>query len=283
MIIRTRTKINLVRYLYRVVSFCRLLFGLSDRVQVRRGGINWDLDISEGIDFSIFVVRTFERSTAHALKSLTKSGDTILDIGANIGAHTLPLASAVGPDGHVIAFEPTDFAFSKLKRNLALNPEMSRRVTAEQMMLVAEAGAKETASQYSSWPLKERRELHKVHLGQQMTSLHAKSVRLDDYLKSNKINHVNLIKLDVDGHELQVLRGAVDCLNRFRPCIVMEFASYLYQEYHDSFVELIDLLNGYGYQYRECGSRKRKPLDSTVLQEQIPYGASINVILEIPA
>lgn len=60
----------------------------------------------------------------------------MLDIGANIGSHTLPLAQMVGPSGRVYSFEPTDYAFGKQRRNLSLNPELSKRVNALQSMLV---------------------------------------------------------------------------------------------------------------------------------------------------
>jgi FkbM family methyltransferase len=50
-----------------------------------------------------------------------KPGNAVLDIGRNIGAHTLPLAHLVGPHGRVIAFEPTAYAIRKMRANIALN------------------------------------------------------------------------------------------------------------------------------------------------------------------
>ena len=64
------------------------------------------------------------------IRRITKPGMTVLDIGANIGAHTLLFSSLVGAAGRVVAFEPTDFAYAKLQKNVALNPRSGRRARA---------------------------------------------------------------------------------------------------------------------------------------------------------
>src|ERR1039458_2455307 len=111
MVLRTKTMIALASMAYRVVNRTRAVIGMSDQAIVRRSGHRWALDLKEGIDFSIFLFGAFEPGTVSTLKRLVKAGDTVFDIGANVGAHTLGLASSVGPDGTVFAFEPTDFAY----------------------------------------------------------------------------------------------------------------------------------------------------------------------------
>jgi tRNA G37 N-methylase Trm5 len=126
---KTAHKIAGARAVYRVVRAGRALFGQTDRDVVRRGGIFYDLDLSQGIDFAIYLGNIYERQTRSTLRKLVAPNSLVLDIGANIGAHTLNLARFVGPNGRVIAFEPTDYAFRKLSRNLELNPRLSHRVT----------------------------------------------------------------------------------------------------------------------------------------------------------
>ena len=87
---RTATKIQLAATLFRVISTVRGLFGANDFVQVVRKGLRWDLDLSEGIDLAIFAFGQFENGTAKALAGLIGPGAIVLDIGANVGAHTLP-------------------------------------------------------------------------------------------------------------------------------------------------------------------------------------------------
>src|SRR2546429_242397 len=124
MILTTKTKIALASMAYRVIAAGRAVLGRDDHVITERGGLKWDLDLREGIDFSIYLLGAFERSTVVTLQKLAISGGVIFDIGANIGAHTLGLARSAGAKGRVFAIEPSDFAFTKLKRNLALNPEL---------------------------------------------------------------------------------------------------------------------------------------------------------------
>ena len=115
---KTTHKIAGARAMYRVVRAGRAMLGRTDRDVVVRGGINYELDLSQGIDFAIYLGNIYERQTKAALRRLVSPGSLVLDIGANIGAHTLHLASLVGPTGRVMAFEPTDYAFGKLRRNL---------------------------------------------------------------------------------------------------------------------------------------------------------------------
>lgn len=112
----TKEKIRLATAMQRPILWFRNMAGLGPSLRCSRGGVEWELDIREGIDFSIFLLGSFEPSTSKALARLVQTGDYVIDIGANIGAHTLPLAARVGNNGKVIAFEPTEYAFLKLKK-----------------------------------------------------------------------------------------------------------------------------------------------------------------------
>ena len=58
----------------------------------------------------------YEPENLRAYRRVVQPGFVVLDIGANIGSHTLPLAQMVGPSGRVYSFEPTDYAFGKQRR-----------------------------------------------------------------------------------------------------------------------------------------------------------------------
>jgi hypothetical protein len=133
--LKTKSKIFIATTLSRLVRAARRLVGLGDTLEAVRSALRWRLDLKEGIDFSIYLLGAFEPVTVAACRRLIRRGDVILDIGANIGALCLPMASMTGEAGKVYAFEPTDFAFGKLAANLALNPEIAARVTASQVML----------------------------------------------------------------------------------------------------------------------------------------------------
>jgi FkbM family methyltransferase len=274
----TKTKVSLASLAYKFISAGRAVAGKTNTAMVRRRGLSWSLDLSEGIDFSIYLLGAFERSTVITLEKLVKPGDTVFDIGANIGAHTLGLARSVGAAGRVYAFEPTDFAFDKLQRNLALNPELQERTFPRQVLLAASTVEKIPTEIFASWPLEKEASVHPKHRGRAVTTRNASVETLDRVVERENIGRVDLIKIDVDGHELPVLQGGLSVLTRFRPLLVMEMSPYVHAEEHNSFSELVALLRDAGYSIQDATTWAPLPLQSSELEALIPDGASINVI-----
>jgi hypothetical protein len=101
--LNTSQKINIATIAYKLVSGVRRVLGKSDHAVLRRNGITWELDLQEGIDFSIFLLGGFELATLRLHDSILGPGDSVLDVGANIGAHTLPFARLLGKAGRVYA------------------------------------------------------------------------------------------------------------------------------------------------------------------------------------
>ncbi|MDH4187143.1 MAG: FkbM family methyltransferase [Nitrospira sp.] len=276
--LRTTTKLALAKYASRWLCFVRGAAGLSNQVVVTRDGIKWELDTQEGIDLAIYLLGMFERETVMACRRMIKPGDVVLDIGANIGAHTLQLAKCVGPSGQVLAFEPTQFAFTKLTRNVRLNPDLESRVVLEQIMLGEISNTSVPDMVYSSWPLTDESQLHRKHRGRLMTTQGARACSLDDRLKEAGIQKVNLLKIDVDGHECAVLRGAQETLGESRPAIIMEVAPYVLEGPRASLEELCKTLVCQKYQLTEISTGKTLPLVAHELEEIVPDGCGMNVI-----
>jgi FkbM family methyltransferase len=277
----TKTKVSLAALAYRCIALARAMAGKNNCATVRRGGIRWCLDLSEGIEFSIYLLGAFERSTVATLQKLVKPGDVVFDIGANIGSHTLGLARSVGPAGKVFAFEPADFAFEKLQRNLALNPELEARTYPRQILLAAEATERAQPEIYASWPLEKDESVHPKHRGRLVTTRNASVDTLDRFVERERIDRLNLIKIDVDGHEFPVLRGGLQALQRFKPVLVMEMSPYVHAEEHNSFSGLVALLRDAGYSIQHASTWDPLPLQTAELEALIPDGASINVIARL--
>ena len=228
----TKTKVSLASAAHKFISLGRKLVGKCDSAIVERNGIRYQLDLNEGIDFSIYLLGAFEPGTQKTLQKLVKPGDTVFDIGANIGSHTLGIAKSVGSSGKVYAFEPADFAFAKLKRNLALNPELQARTYPQQIFFAASSTEPLEREIYASWPLEGDGTVHPKHRGRLVTTEHARVESLDNFVIREGITRLDLIKMDVDGHELPVLQGANDTLRRFQPTLVMEISPYIHAEFH---------------------------------------------------
>ena len=272
----TKQKIRLARTAAHVVRGVRRGIGAGEVAEVRRGGLNWRLDLGEGIDFAIYLLGSFERGTQRQYGRLLKPGDVALDIGANIGAHTLPISRLVGTAGCVHAFEPTVFAFNKLQINMARNTDLAPRIKARQILLSDLSADTPPAALAASWPLGVRPGGHPVHGGHDMTTAGAAAETLDSYVAREEIERIDFIKIDVDGNECQVLRGGKDTLRRFHPPIILELAPYVFSGGQNSFETFINLLRDTGYRLMRSPGGAALPQDAAALGRIIADGASIN-------
>lgn len=230
-------------------------------------GITYDLDLGEMIDVCIYV-RRFEKDVTSTIEETCKSGFVVLDIGANIGAHCLRFARIVGDKGMVYAFEPTNFAFRKLQRNIALNG--FGNVQAFQVALANQNLAQQNISYRSSW---------KSDGSYVEESSVVDFVRLDDWTNNHPLERLDVIKIDVDGNEFSVLDGGRELLRKFKPMLIAEVGAWHFmEEQRNPWRILADM----GYRFWDL---KTKEEYSTLqrIKEKLPeedpeMGFSINVI-----
>lgn len=276
---KTVHKIAAARAAYGALHAIRGLAGLGDELVATRRGIRFALDLAQGIDLAIYLQGQFEPATARSYARHVRAGDLAIDIGANIGGHTLNLARLVGPTGRVIAVEPTDNAFAKLERNLALNPDLARRVMARRCFLAATDGAAAPDFVYSTWPLTHQHGLHPKHRGAASPTDTVPTRSLDSLLAEiGDERRVALVKMDVDGHECDVLAGASRLLERDRPVFVMELAPYALEECGASLGALLDCFLGLGYSFRHETTGRALPTDPGQLARMIGDGGGINAL-----
>jgi len=274
----TRQKILLARTVQWPILAIRRLVGLGPVLQARRCGINWQLDLREGIDFSIFLLGAFERSTLATYEKLVTPGMTVLDIGANSGAHTLHLARQVGDSGQVIAFEPTKWAIDKLQANINGNPALAPRIVVCQTMLSDVDEATVPSTIHSSWPLAPDKNVHPLLRARDMSTDGAVAKTLDSIMAERGVKRVDFIKMDVDGYECQVLGGMLETLKNFKPPVLMEFAPYGYEEKGGSLEELMHFMSLIDYRLYRFGESTPLPSDAAGISAFAGVGASFNVI-----
>jgi FkbM family methyltransferase len=274
----------IARMLNKCVRPLRWIAGRGMRTRCARKGITWDLDLDEGIDLCIYLLGAYEPLTLRAYAPRIRSGDVVFDIGANIGAHALHFAKLVGAAGRVYAFEPTDYAFAKLRTNVGLNPALAGRVVFEQRFLVANKAEPLPPTLYSRWPVAHRHtDLNADHLGKPEVLRGATAITADEFCEGLNLTRLDFVKLDVDGHELSVLSGFRRYLDRFKPCILVELAPYVYRDSNyrefDAFVNYIASL---GYRFVEAGNGASISSDPALLRSHITPGGSMNFLL-LPA
>jgi FkbM family methyltransferase len=280
-VLSTSKKIKIARGLANTVLFGRRLAGRGSELVATRRGISWSLDLKEGIDLAIYMLGGFELRTLRRYPNIVHEGSVVLDIGANIGAHTLPLAQLVGASGKVIAFEPTAWAFAKQLANIALNPNIASRILPNQMMLVARDSDPVPSGVYSSWPMEKADDLHEQHHGRLMTTQGCQKATLDDFVQAHQLKRVDLIKLDVDGNENEVLKGAHQVIRSLRPRIMLELAPYVYEGVPGHpFNELLEQLWQSGYVLSEMTSGKPLPADTEGVLRRIPKDGGLNALAQ---
>ena len=279
--LNTRQKIGIARIMARGILLARRCVGMGPIASVTRDGIRWQLDLREGIDLAVYL-GVYERDTVIAFRRMVRPGSVVLDIGANIGAHTLQFAGLVGPDGKVIAFEPTDFAMHKLRANLALNPQLASRVDTHQVMLAERPDHPVAPEIYSSWPLFTVDDLHPRHRGRLMPSTLAEVTSLDALVAELGLGRIDLIKLDVDGHEYSVLRGAAETLERFKPLVLMELAAHVLRDFGRRVEDVVNILINGGYYFEDPSTRALLPTDPNGLARSCPEGGGRNIVAVPP-
>jgi FkbM family methyltransferase len=271
----TRTKVSIARKMFFAINLARRAVGSGPEAIVTRDEVRWRLDLREGIDLALYL-GVYERSTTRALRRLVRPGAIVLDIGANIGAHTLPLARLVGPAGRVHAFEPTVFAHAKLLANLALNPELAARVSLHQVMLTD--GGPVAPEVYSSWPLTTKEHIHEGHQGRLESTSGARALRLDDHLAEIGVSRVDFVKLDVDGYECDVLGGATRTLAESKPIIIFELAPYVLAEHGHTIEKLLGQIVGAGYRLEDETTARPLPHEPHAVEALIESGGGMNVV-----
>ena len=130
-----------------------------------------------------------------------RSGDTIFDIGASIGTHTIPIAINLQNDGSVIAFEPEERAAQRLRRNVALNHLTNVNVI--QQLLCSIDGSADLYVDDSRVPSG----LHTIIPVDNRRAAPTAASRGDSLISSGACPTPNLVKIDVEGAELEVIEG----------------------------------------------------------------------------
>lgn len=268
---KTSFKIKLARIISQLIIF----FFKKKNINVKRNNINWNLDLNEAIDLSIFLTGRFEPSILRTIKRLTLKNDyDYLDIGANCGAHTLYLAKEFS-HSKIFAIEPTNYTFNKLLKNIDLNPNLKKQIIPIQAFISSKKTKPENV--YTSWQLSSKDNKHSQHLGIKKPLNGCDLITLDKLVEENKIKK-SIIKCDVDGNELFVFNSGFNYLKEFKPIIIMELAPYLYPENGYNSSELFNFFSKINYKFYDVSNQKQI-INIQDFSDSITIGSSKNIFL----
>lgn len=184
--------------------------------------------------------RLTESRELSTLQSLIAPGMVIADIGANVGFYTLEMAACVGPTGRVLAFEPDPFSFQLLTGRLRRAAE---NVEAYQLALGNETGH---ALLYCSAYNRADNRLSPTHAEPHVETCEAQVRTLDDVLRETKHEAIDALKIDVQGNEANVLRGAKQTLDAGVSWVWLEFSPDHLRGSGEDPVAFLETLSGLG-------------------------------------
>jgi len=226
------------RFIERRIHDYRMLLDLEDK----------------GISRSLILFGTREVDHKIILEKVLKPGMTVLDIGANLGYYAIMEMRLIGPHGRLVAIEPSPANVELLKKNLALNGYGDVKVI---------SGAVSDTAGTREFFLAHQTNLNTFHAtGTGLTHLSGKTVDVRTYTVpelAKKHGRPDLIRMDVEGHEIEVFNGMLDAIGRgeLAPMIIFETHLSRYDTTHDMETPLRKLF-AFGYHVRYLASSSQR-------------------------
>lgn len=261
-----RGKERLLDCLWRPLSFRRY-----QRVRRLKGThIVVDCDLTKWIQRHLYFFGEYESEACFEWAERARSADTIFDIGANVGVYSL-FAAESNPNAHIYAFEPTPEVFSSLERNIAANQFANITVYRAAVGIhsgvtyLHRCGGIDGANEGMNYVSSDRASLEQVE-----------TTTLDDFCANQRIRRIDLLKIDVEGGEFDVLRGARTLLQQQRiDCIFLELVEWTANRGGHSTNGIAELLRKFGYGLHKLVKKKLVPLQ--------PNETSIESVIAFPA
>lgn len=195
----------------------------------------------------------FEYMTLKIYQNLLKNNFTVLDIGANIGLFSIIGSNKVGANGKIYAFEPIQKTFETLKQNLELNDiknvvsfclALSNRVGKVSFSIPKDIKNVETGDAFNAMDIE--------IINNPSANNQADCTQIDLFLKEEKIDKVDLIKIDIEGAELLCFQGAKELLGSSNPpIIIMECVEHLCSRFNYTVFDVLSYLHSFGYRFEQ--------------------------------
>lgn len=198
-------------------------------VRSRADGMKVDIDTRQLIDWVTYFHGMYEPQMSTLFEKLLGRDGVAVDVGANVGAHTLTLSRLVGANGRVVAFEPNPAIREKLHRNVQLNALGNVSIfgcaLGEFPDVLQLRVPRKDSFEGSNPGLASLMALDTPHDCVDVTVR-----RFDDVADELALQRLDLIKIDVQGYEQQVLKGMDASLRRFRPAVIFEFEEWAWKK-----------------------------------------------------
>ncbi|MBZ5562603.1 MAG: FkbM family methyltransferase [Acidobacteriia bacterium] len=205
------------------------------------------LDPDDLVSRWIFVTGEWEPKTWHALEQHIPAGGTFVDVGAHIGWYSLKAAKLVGPKGRVIAVEPNHETLLKLRENIRASGASAVIVVAPVACYDSETTLEFYATPRANTGGSSLSLADASRDGPVVATYQVLARRLDDIVREAGVTRVDAVKIDVQGSEFRVLKGAVETLERYRPVVCVEVLEPWLKPMGSSVAEVMAFMRAHGY------------------------------------
>ena len=185
----------------------------------------------------------FDQGEQSFLLQFLKPGMTVIDVGAHQGLYTLLASKKVGSEGHVIAFEPSPRELRRLRWNLFIN--RCRNVC----VVPFAVGNSEGTAEFFVCLGKETgcNSLRPPVVPDPVKKIQVPVTTLDRYIEKFNVKHVDFIKIDAEGAELDVFKGGIKLLSNYSPLVLCEFADKRTEPWGYRSVDIYNFLTAHNY------------------------------------
>jgi len=240
----------------------------------------------EGICRDLLLYGQREENATKAFKSYLKSGQTIIDIGANIGYYVLIEAAKIQPGGRIYAIEPDPLNVKILRKNVKLN-RYDNIVNIEPAAISNKTGI-------SKLYLANRSNLHTLTRVPEMDkyvkfkgTINIPTFSLDEFIEAKDISaqDIDIIRMDIEGHEIYALEGMKNTLkNSGRLLLFIEVHPKLIKQISISkYEEFINNLKNYNFEIKECflsiSSKEDKKIEVQDWRDLLYFNEALELIL----
>ncbi len=210
-------------------------------------GMTMLLDPYDELGGSVLAYGSYEKSTVQELLRHIPAGGTVIDVGAHIGWYSLKAANAVGPKGHVIAVEPNHETLNWLRNNIRASGAGSVIAVAPVACADSETTLTFYAASHRNTGESSLSQTNASQDGPVSASYPVRARRLDDIVKDAGLDRVDAIKIDVEGAEFMVLKGATETLDRYHPVVVVELVDRQLKAMGSGVDEVVAFMRAHGY------------------------------------
>lgn len=200
------------------------------------------LTLKDWVQRSLFIYGYYEYAETGFWKNLVKGKKVVFDVGSNIGYYSLLASKNMHRDALIYAFEPVSHTFSRAKFNIELNG--IKNILLHRIALSDKDGFLDiNVGNEENWGMSSIN----THNYLSNKSEKVESLKIDTFVKQNKIEQIDAVKVDIEGSEFFLLKGMTHVLDHFRPVILMEVLDEHLIKANSSKEELFNIFWGKNY------------------------------------